>query len=743
MLNQNPVFIIGVFRSGTSLLCSLLNQNPGIALMYEFDIWNFPRPLLNVRFRRNWAERIEFYNQALSRHGMIAQDQAAALDRIRTPLDLYRAFGERKGAVVSGEKSPFYCDRLEQLYKRYPNAHFIIVWRPPGEIYRSVVKAGQTSRFFGKPGMLSRMIYQQEQLIRQTERIEKQGARIFRVDYASIVDRTEKTCRDISGFLEVPFDQRMLELNKADLSAIYKAPHHAYLRRGIIERQHYNEELVPPAIVKKLERYRQRWEQMQAGWLKPSVKSAQVTPGLLEFAYHTVVGKLWTYYDSLVRAGFEFLPLQWLRLYRVLKIWIINPPSGVADERTSLLRDLRHHWQTLLLGGLLLAVVSEAQMRSNPHLLFLLFYAFPCSLVALLVNSRWATLFVLVSSFMGPTIQFESDADYRSALVFVWNFIVRFILLEVFILTLARIRQECHQIERREHIAAGLQPVAAAKTALKFSIITPSFRNSAWLKLCIASVADQKGIELEHIVQDSCSDDGTGDWLPHDTRVKAFIEKDAGMYDAVNRGYRRATGDILAYLNCDEQYLPGALASVEQFFLANPEVEVLFAGSIVTDGDGKYVCHRHGMVPDLNHIWYRFPALTSSIFIRRSVIQKRGIFFDTKWRDLGDFHWVFELMKQRVPMTERSIFTSVFADTGENMNLKPNAVREKKETDAMIPTNVRLLKPLWIMNHRLRRLVHGHFSLAKTSYAIYTKASPDRRVTIEVPHPTPIWWSRL
>ena len=76
------------------------------------------------------------------------------------------------------------------------------------------------------------------------------------------------------------------------------------------------------------------------------------------------------------------------------------------------------------------------------------------------------------------------------------------------------------------------------------SIITPSFRNSAWLKLCIASVADQQGVQVEHIVQDSCSDDGTQEWLAQDPRVKAFIEKDSGMYDAVNRGYRRASGEI-------------------------------------------------------------------------------------------------------------------------------------------------------------------------------------------------------
>ncbi len=280
-------------------------------------------------------------------------------------------------------------------------------------------------------------------------------------------------------------------------------------------------------------------------------------------------------------------------------------------------------------------------------------------------------------------------------------------------------------------------------SAVTFSIITPSFRNSAWLKLCIASVADQAGVEVEHIVQDACSDDGTQDWLPHDPRVKPFIEKDAGMYDAVNRGYRRATGDILAYLNCDEQYLPGALATVRKFFEAHPDVEVLLAGTIVTDGDGHYNCHRHSMKPDRRHLWFRFPVLTSSIFIRRSVIHRRGLYFDTKWRDLGDFHWVLALLKNGVNIAVSNEFTSVFADTGDNMNLKPNAIREKAETAAMTPRWVRRLKPLWILHHRLRRITHGHFRLKPTRYAIYTKASPDRRVTIDVPHPTPIWWNRI
>jgi glycosyltransferase involved in cell wall biosynthesis len=279
--------------------------------------------------------------------------------------------------------------------------------------------------------------------------------------------------------------------------------------------------------------------------------------------------------------------------------------------------------------------------------------------------------------------------------------------------------------------------------AVKFSIITPSFRNSNWLKLCIASVADQQGVEFEHIVQDSCSDDGTQDWLPHDPRVKAFIEKDSGMYDAINRGYRRATGDIFAYLNCDEQYLPGALAAVAEFFKKNPHIEVALAGTIVTNAEGKYLCHRHSMKPDPRHIWFRFPVLTSSVFIRSKVIRERGIFFDTRWRDIGDFHWVRALMEKNVPMKVCDSFTSIFADTGENMMLKPNALREKAETAAMMPRQVRVLKPLWILQHRLRRIAAGHFSMKPTSYSIYTLQSPGQRVTFDVPKPTAVWWNRL
>jgi hypothetical protein len=412
--------------------------------MYECDIWNFPRGLLSFRFKRNWVERIEFYNQTLSRHKIVTGKDLSTLRDIHRPEDLYKAFGTQKNADVSGEKSPFYCSRLIRLHKLYPDAAFILVSRDPIEVYRSVVKAGQTSRFFGKSGMLSRMIFHQEELIRQSKIIDKLGARVFQVDYAGIVDKTEVKSRELCAFLKVPFDPKMLELNKADLSAIYKAPHHAYLRKGIIARQQYGENLLSRKTVAKLERYRNRWSRLQSQSLPSAEKAAPSgpEPGIFESAFHNVAGRLLTVYDSTVRAGFEFMPIPWLRVYRLLKTWIVNPPSGDLDEPTSVLKDFTNHWHTIVTAGVLLASIAAIHYHSNPHLLFLLFYGIPCALLALVVNYRWATLFAFASAAIGPMIQYEGDADYRSVGVYAWNFVSRFILLEFMILTLGRIRME-------------------------------------------------------------------------------------------------------------------------------------------------------------------------------------------------------------------------------------------------------------------------------------------------------------
>ena len=274
----------------------------------------------------------------------------------------------------------------------------------------------------------------------------------------------------------------------------------------------------------------------------------------------------------------------------------------------------------------------------------------------------------------------------------------------------------------------------------RISIITPSFRSSDWLKLCISSVADQ-GVELEHIVQDSCSDDGTQDWLPRDKRIKAFIEKDQGMYDAVNRGFHKASGEILAYINCDEQYLPGALGRVLDFFERNPSVDVVFADAVVVDETGGYVCDRKSLAPHELHTLLsgNLSFLTCSTFLRRSAWKQFQLEFDPGLRILGDLKWAMCLLRSGVKMGVLREFTTAFTETGTNLSFHPDAAREREIILRNIPGYIRVLRPLAIVHHRLRKLFAGAYRCPPHTYSIYTSQNPDGRRTFQVDRPTFRW----
>jgi len=262
---------------------------------------------------------------------------------------------------------------------------------------------------------------------------------------------------------------------------------------------------------------------------------------------------------------------------------------------------------------------------------------------------------------------------------------------------------------------------------VRLSIITPGYRSSKWLKLCIASVAGQR-MEVEHIVQDAGSDDGTLDWLRGDKRVKAFVQKDEGMYDAINRGLRRASGDILAYLNCDEQYLPNALPMVEKYFEEHPEVDVAFGDVVLTDAQGQYLCHRKMQTPLLYHTWVcQLSTLSCGMFFRSRLVREKEMLFNPALRDAGDAEWVVRLLQQGTRMGVLKQFTSDFTFTGSNLSAGANAQRERRELFETAPRWARWSKPMIVLHHRLRRLAGGMYFQSPFTYEIFTLQSPEQR----------------
>ena len=274
----------------------------------------------------------------------------------------------------------------------------------------------------------------------------------------------------------------------------------------------------------------------------------------------------------------------------------------------------------------------------------------------------------------------------------------------------------------------------------EISIVTPSFRGGRWLPLCISSVADQ-GVSLEHLVQDANSDDGTVEWLTKDARVRAVVEQDRGMYDAVNRGFRRASGNIVGYLNCDEQYLPGALARVLAFFKDHPDVEILFGDCLVVAASGDYICERRSLTPRLIHSWTasNLAFLTAATFLRRRALDTHQLWFNADYRDAGDQDWALRVVQAGVKAAVLPEFLSVFTETGANMNLGENASRERRAFHAAAPLWARALSPLALLHHRLRRWRAGHYHCRPHDYAIYTHDSPSRRKSFHVNNPSFRW----
>jgi len=176
---------------------------------------------------------------------------------------------------------------------------------------------------------------------------------------------------------------------------------------------------------------------------------------------------------------------------------------------------------------------------------------------------------------------------------------------------------------------------------------------------------------------------------------------------------------------------------VAVFLKKQPQVDVLFGDIVFVDGQGAYLGHRKVQTPLLYHTWTcHLSTLSCATFFRRRVVFELGAFFDPRLRDSGDGEWMLRLLRRGVPMAALGGFTSVFAYTGDNMSQGENARREARDLHRTAPTWARWLKPLIILQHRLRRLGGRMYHQVPFNFSLYTSNSPMQRVTREVPRPT-------
>jgi glycosyltransferase involved in cell wall biosynthesis len=178
----------------------------------------------------------------------------------------------------------------------------------------------------------------------------------------------------------------------------------------------------------------------------------------------------------------------------------------------------------------------------------------------------------------------------------------------------------------------------------KISVVTPTFNSRHTLRETLQSVVEQAYPNLEHLVMDGGSIDGTLDILkiyPHLTWVS---QKDEGHYDAMNKGILKATGDVVSVLNSDDCYRPGALKAVGGAFTEHPEWDGLFGDVVYVDGQSKEIFRRQEAKWDYDVLRYgAVYVIHPTLFVRRSLHDRLGFFRHKEFLNCSDYDFLLRM----------------------------------------------------------------------------------------------------
>lgn len=174
------------------------------------------------------------------------------------------------------------------------------------------------------------------------------------------------------------------------------------------------------------------------------------------------------------------------------------------------------------------------------------------------------------------------------------------------------------------------------------SIVTISFNQAPYLRQCVESVISQKGDNVEYIVVDPGSTDGSREILAayRNAIDHLVLEPDQGPADGLNKGFARAAGDVGYFINSDDFLLPGAIARMRRLWSENPYIDLLLGGAWMVNGEGEPIRELVASTGDLD-------ALLAS---DARVVQQGLSFRMDRLREVGGFNtsnrtcWDFEFI---------------------------------------------------------------------------------------------------
>ena len=178
---------------------------------------------------------------------------------------------------------------------------------------------------------------------------------------------------------------------------------------------------------------------------------------------------------------------------------------------------------------------------------------------------------------------------------------------------------------------------------MRITVVTPSYNQAAFLEETIQSVLAQRYPHLEYIIVDGGSTDGSVQIIrKYEKHLAWWIsEPDRGQTEAINKGMRRASGQVLCYLNSDDVFLPGALHQVAEAFLRHPDWRWITGHYVFFGGTWEQNLFITERPPTKLGTWFaRVPITQPATFWRRQVMQKHGLFDETYHYCMDYEYWI-------------------------------------------------------------------------------------------------------
>lgn len=211
---------------------------------------------------------------------------------------------------------------------------------------------------------------------------------------------------------------------------------------------------------------------------------------------------------------------------------------------------------------------------------------------------------------------------------------------------------------------------------MQFSIITPSLNQSQFIEETLKSVASQTYKNYEHIIIDGGSTDNTIKILKkykkiYPDKITWISEKDKGQTEAINKGFKMAKGEILAYLNSDDIYAKDTLKIVADFFKKNPQAKIFYGKGGFIDENGNFLGYYKTQSPTLENLFKECVISQPSVFMKRELYEEIGSFDESLNYAMDYDYWIRIAKKYQFYFIDKVLsYTRLHKNTKTNQSEK-------------------------------------------------------------------------